>query len=359
MRTLPLLLGLGCVHGTPKSEGLSAATVFRGARLVGLSSTSWKDGDQLDLVVRDGEIVAMGPPGTLDDYGEILDLSGKWLAPAFIDSHVHLAYRPDLEGMADGGVAGAVDMAAPISFLSADKSPLEVKASGPMITAVGGYPTQSWGSDGYGWECANAAEIDTAIATLYQQGAALIKLPVTEDPVLDDEDLAAAVQSAHNVGLKVATHALTDSTVARAANAGADLLAHTPVTPLTEETAALWADKTVVTTLRAFGADALTFSNLQKLRAVGVTVLYGTDFGNTTTAGIDEGELSLMVDAGMTGTEILAAGTTTPSTYWGFDDLGALDTGRRASFLVLSEDPHDNPLILAEPEAVYIEGVKR
>jgi imidazolonepropionase-like amidohydrolase len=87
--------------------------------------------------------------------------------------------------------------------------------------------------------------------------------------------------------------------------------------------------------------------------------MYGTDFGNTTTAGIDEQELALMMEAGMDGTAILAAGTSTPASYWGFQDLGTLEVGKRASLLVLSGDPRESPLLLAEPEAVYIEGVKR
>jgi len=361
MRTLPLLLVLGCPHSSPSPESgsPSGALVLRGARLVGLGPGEWADGDQLDLSVKGGEIVGMGPPGSQDGAGEIVDLSGRWLAPAFIDSHVHLAYRDDVAGMADGGVAGVVDMAAPLEFLSSDLSPLEVKASGPMVTAVGGYPTQGWGADGYGYECADASAAAAAVATLHARGAALIKLPVTDEPVLDDASLAAAVQAAHDLDLKVATHALTDDALERAATAGVDLLAHTPTTPLKAPTIALWTGKAVVTTLRAFGGSALTLSNLGSLRAAGLTVMYGTDFGNTTTAGIDGGELSLMMEAGMSGAEILAAGTSTPASYWGFQDLGTLETGHRASLLVLSGDPREDPLLLAAPEAVYIEGVKR
>ena len=97
-----------------------------------------------DIEVRDGKIVAIGD---VDPAAERVDVSGAWIAPAFIDSHVHLAYLPQASQMAAGGVAAAVDLASPQAFLEADTAPLRAVRSGPMITAVGGYPTRSWGQD--------------------------------------------------------------------------------------------------------------------------------------------------------------------------------------------------------------------
>jgi imidazolonepropionase-like amidohydrolase len=116
----------------------------------------------------------------------------------------------------------------------------------------------------------------------------------------------------------------------------------------------------VISTLRAFGGSATTVNNLKALRAAGVTVLYGTDFGNTMTPGIDGGELALLLQAGLTPQEILTAGTSAPAARWaGFAGaLGAIAVGHDASFLVLATDPLADPTVMASAEAVYLRGVK-
>ena len=71
-----------------------------------------------------------------------LDKSGFWIVPAFVDSHVHFAYLPPNGGMLDGGVAAAVDLAAPVEALANSTTSMHLLQSGPMVTAVGGYPTK-------------------------------------------------------------------------------------------------------------------------------------------------------------------------------------------------------------------------
>lgn len=343
---------------TPASESASlagdtdeaGAVLFEGGEVVGLG--------RADVLARDGVIVAVG--ADLDAAGATsVDVSGRWLVPAFIDSHVHLAYLPAEEELADNGVAGVVDLAAPMSFLAADHPSLRVLASGPMVTASGGYPTQGWGAGGYGLEVANAAEAEAAVDMLKDAGAGVIKLPVTSPPQLDADVLAAAAARAHARGLRVASHALDDDEAAVAAAAGADVLAHTPTGSLSASTIAAWKGKTVISTLAAFGGSDRTIGNLAALHAAGARVLYGTDFGNRRTAGIDASELALMGLAGMSPGEILASGTRDPADYWGFADLGAIEVGRSASLLVLDRDPLLDPLALAEPTEVWSRGRRR
>jgi imidazolonepropionase-like amidohydrolase len=293
--------------------------------------------------VADGRIVALG---TVSSTAERIDVSGRFLAPAFVDSHVHLAYLPEAAAMADGGIAAAVDLAAPIEFLSALPSRPHVLASGPMITAVDGYPTQSWGSNGYGLECADAAAVRAAVQQVAAAGARVVKVPV-ESGGLDDTELLAAVQEAHALVLKVAAHALSDDEAARAARAGIDVLAHTPTAPLSKKTTALWSDRAVISTLRAFGGSQTAVANLRALRAAGATVLYGTDFGNTRTPGIDGAELELLSEAGLDGAAILAAGTSTPATFWGLEGFGRIELGAEAHILVLDADPTVDPTTLS------------
>ena len=321
-----------------------------------LSGGSLAGGEVADVRLEDGVIAAVGSVSLEGAVG--VDVAGKWLAPAFVDSHVHLAYQPDAEGMLDGGVVAAVDLAAPVDFLTAELDPLTVIAAGPMITAPGGYPTQSWGSGGYGLECEDDAAA-AAVDSLADMGAGVIKVPLTSGPTLSEAALAAVVETAHSRGLKVAVHALSDDEAALAAAVGVDVLAHTPTAALSESTIAAWADGAVISTLAAFGGGSTTVANLVALREAGATVLYGTDFGNLRTAGIVEEELALLAEAGLSGAEILAAGTSAPAQWWGLSGLGALVVGGEGSVLVLGSDPMVDAAALAAPEQVWVRGVRR
>lgn len=308
-----------------------------------------------DIEVEGGKIVALG---AVSPNATRIDVKGRWITPAAIDSHVHLAYLPMGAELAAGGIAAAVDLAAPVGFLAEDHAPLRLIAAGPMITAVGGYPTQGWGSDGYGREVTTATEAAGAVDDLRARGAGVVKIPLDSGPTLSAEALAAAVGRAHTYGLRVATHALDDGEAAAARTAGMDVLAHTPVRPLEDATVAAWAGGAVVSTLRAFGGSVTTRGNLAALKTAGATVLYGTDFGNTRTAGIDATEIALLSSAGLTPAEILASMTSSPAAYWGLTDLGAVEVGKAASLLVLPRDPLSDPSVLAEAEQVWLDGVR-
>lgn len=338
------------------------------------TSSSSAGGGAEGLLFVDGHVVGLGVAdirvvaGKISALGElqaetgetVVDLGGRWVAPAFIDSHVHLVYMPAGSAFVARGVAGAVDLAAPTAIFGADMGPLQVLATGPMVTAELGYPTQSWGSGGYGIECADAAAAVAAVDMLAGLGAAAIKLPVTSAPQLPDAALAAATARAHALGLPVVSHALSDDEARRAALAGVDILAHTPTEALSQATIAAWKGRAVISTLRAFGGAETTIANLKALKAAGVTVLYGTDFGNTMTPGIDGNELALLRQAGLTPKEILAAGTSAPAARWaGFNGvLGGVAVGLDASFLVLAADPLIDPAVLASAESVYLRGVR-
>ncbi|MBA2320428.1 MAG: amidohydrolase family protein [Deltaproteobacteria bacterium] len=341
------LLIAGCADPA-LAEG-PADVVLRGGTVVGVGRT--------DLVLRGGKITERGPgagPGL-----PAVDVTGQFLVPAFIDSHVHFAYLEGAAGMADGGVVAAVDLAAPLAAIGGPTAPVRVLWSGPMITAPGGYPLNSWGAAGYGLPVTTESEAAAAVDTLKGRGAGVIKLAVTAPPTVSDPAMAAAAAAAHAGGLQVAAHALGDGDSARAAAAGADVLAHTPVETLSDATVEAWRGKAVVSTLAAFGGSPQAVENLRRLRASGVTVLYGTDFGNTRTAGIDAAEIALLVAAGLDGRAILEAGTSAPAAWWGWTDLGALETGKSASLLVLPRDPLLDPGALAAPSQVWLEGARR
>jgi hypothetical protein len=227
-----------------------------------------------------------------------------------VDNHVHLALDPVADQLAAAGITTVVDLASPESALPALLATREllVIASGPMLTRVGGYPLNSWGRDGYGIGCDDAACVTATIDRLVGTGAGVIKLAL-DDAGLRDELVPVAVAAAHRHGVKVAVHALTESSAALAARAGADVLAHTPLEPLTEQTVALWRGRAVISTLAAFGGSPAAVANLRRLRAAGCTVLYGTDLGNLRVTGPSAEEIALLREAGLDDAAIQAAMT--------------------------------------------------
>jgi hypothetical protein len=234
-----------------------------------------------------------------------------------VDSHVHLAYYPVADQLAAHGVTAVVDLAAPESAL-ARRYPLRIVQSGPMLTSAGGYPLDSWGVNGYGIPCDHPAAVNEAVRRLADEGAGVIKI-AADDGGLSPDMLPVAVAAAHARGLRIAVHALTNSGAKRAAAAGADILAHTPVELLDDSTIAAWKGRAVITTLAAFGGSDAARLNLKLLHDAGVTVLYGTDLGNLRVDGPSADEQALMKQSGLTDAEITAAMTTVPWHYWGFD----------------------------------------
>ena len=336
----------------PRGSAATGRVTLRGGIVVGQGA--------LDVTMdpASGRIVDPAPG---DD---VIDVGGRWLTPAFIDSHVHLTYHPIGEALKAAGIAAAVDLASPERSLgtAASADGLRVLASGPMVTPPAGYPTQSWGADGYGVECLGATACRATVTRLLDRGAHLIKLPGGQGPDHDPATLAAIVEAAHARGALVAAHALQDDATKRAAAAGVDVLAHTPVEALTADTLAAWTrggGRAVISTLAAFGGAPTTVDNLRRLRGAGATVLYGTDLGNTRVAGISAEEIALLAAAGLDGEAILASGTRDPAKLWGLDDLGRIGRGMAASLLVLDGDPLANPSVLATPAQVWINGVRQ
>jgi imidazolonepropionase-like amidohydrolase len=315
------------------------------------------DGAEVELRI-EGERIASIIPAT--DAA-----SGAWLVPGVIDAHVHLAYWPVAEDVARHGVAAVVDLAAPLRTLDELRgSALRVIASGPMLTRPDGYPLDAWGSDGYGIGCADADAVRAAIAELAGRGARVVKLAITDDG-LDPALVPVAVAAAHERKLLVAVHALGDREARLAADAGVDVLAHTPIEHLADDTVAAWRGRAVISTLAAFGGSDTAVDNLRRLRAAGATILYGTDLGNERDAGPSEPELELLGKAGLDGAAIVDAMTAAPVRVFGAAGLaggvgrarlGALAPGAEASFLVLDEDPVTHPLAIAHPREVWLRG---
>ena len=245
---------------------------------------AWNEGARVDLEIEGSQIAALGPAGSSSGCGaaSAVDARDQWVVPSFIDSHVHLAFYPVADELARSGIVATVDLALPLEDIaSAAEAPVRQLVAGPMLTATGGYPTQSWGANGYGLEVNSAEAGSAAVEQLVEAGARIIKLPFTGTAQLDDAVISAIVDAARAHGLPVVGHAMDDASAARARELGVDVLAHTPTSPLSPATIEAWADGTVITTLAAFGDDPDARANLMALRAAGTRVLYGTDLGNS------------------------------------------------------------------------------
>nr|HEX4318436.1 hypothetical protein [Kofleriaceae bacterium] len=280
----------------------------------------------------------------------------QWLSTPVIDSHVHLSYWPVAARLAAAGVEGVVDLASPEAALAdVGTQPIHMLAAGPMLTRDGGYPLASWGADGYGTGCHDAACVTATVDRLAREGAGVIKI-AGDDDGLPAELYPTAVAAAHAHHLRVAAHELSEAGARVAGQAGVDILAHTPVEPLSAATIALWRGRAVISTLAAFGGGDAAVANLRALRAAGCTVLYGTDLGNSRDAGPSADEIALLERAGLDAAAITDAMTTVPAAFWGFQF--ALAPRAEATFLVLDRDPRRDPRAFLQPAAVYVRGTQ-
>jgi len=298
----------------------------------------------------EGAPVALALVG--DRIASVAPIGSATLWPPIVDSHVHLSYWAVGDQLAANGVGVAVDLAAPERTLGRPE-PLDVLEAGPMLTHPNGYPLDAWGRDGFGIGCSDAACVTAAVDRLAAHGARVIKL-AGDDDGLAPALMPAAVAAAHAHHLKVAVHALSNAGALAAAQAGADVLAHTPVEPLDEATVAAWRGRAVISTLAAFGGSESAVENLAKLRAAGVTVLYGTDLGNSRDPGPSADEVKLLRAAGLDDAAITDAMTTAPVAFWSLP-VGP-EPGREATFVVLDGDPRRDAGVLLHPHAAYVRG---
>ena len=360
-------------------------------------------GDEVALRVCDGriaEVAARAPP----DAGR-LELEGRWLVPFALDAHVHLAFAaglgardaadPDaararlatlLDELLRAGLGGVIDLGAPLALVpllrslatppqlvgtprnivgtphksGARAAGCSLSWSGPLLCAPRGYPSESWGRDGYGLAVATPEAARAAVRELQQTGARFIKLSFDgRFPVLAPQVARAAVLEADGLGLPAVAHALDVAAVTAALDAQVSVLAHAPLEPLPEAlVAAAGARKlAVLSTLHAYGATIAARDNLARLAAAGCRPIYGTDLGNEGTApGISAAELRALQECGFSTARILAMCTREAAALFGDASLGQLAPGARADLLVLEEDPLRDPTALCRPRQRLLAG---
>ncbi len=317
-------------------------------------------GEPVVVTVRASRITEVGTVAPADVPQ--VDLAGGWLVPGFIDCHVHMQFAAAADVLA-GGVTTVRDLGGPPDAAQAlrGSTPLRVLIAGRILTAVGGYPTTSWGADGTARQVTGP---DDAVAAVQEQvlaGATVIKVALEDAgglPVLDEATLAAIVAAAGDRGLRTTAHVGSSARLRQALDAGVRELAHLPLHDVTaaEMVAVAQAGVVVVPTLEIRGRDAGAAQDLRAFREAGGIVLYGSDLGNGGTApGIERTEVELLLAAGMTPGEVLRAATSDAAAYLQLD-TGRIEASAVADLVVLGGDPLADPAAYDDVRMVMASG---
>ncbi len=100
--------------------------------------------------------------------------------------------------------------------------------------------------------------------------------------------------------------------------------------------------------------------NLGRLAEAGVQIAFGTDSGplGRFQGYFEHMEMALMAEAGLTAEQILRSATGVAAECLGRDDIGTLEPGRRADFVMLGANPLEDVANLREIRGVWVGGVR-
>lgn len=363
--------------------------VFDGSRMI----------RRTNVVVRDGMIRAVGTDAAIPPQAEVVDGKGKTLLPGLVDAHVHLGImnvEQFLHDALDFGVTTELEMWGSEAAVALRKRMAaggfpdiaDLRTAGTGVTVPNGHPTQMGGpafptlapgDDVQAFVDARIAEGSDYLKVIYEHA----------HPTLTKEQLGEVVAAAHRRNVLVVVHISTLADARDAIAAGADGLAHvfadSPPDPGFAELAAVhhvfvvptlsviematgsatvkpwWSDDPRVApyltpSMRrslemkfppGFRPDqklANAVAAVAALRRAGVPILAGTD---APAPGLAHGvslhrELELLVRAGLTPVESLAAATSEPARAFGLRDRGRIAAGLRADLLLVNGDPTTN-----------------
>jgi imidazolonepropionase-like amidohydrolase len=198
---------------------------------------------------------------------------------------------------------------------------------------------------------------------------------------MNEDTLTALVDEAHKNKRVVLTHTVTVERAKVASRAGVDVIAHAiQNAPVDDELVGLMKSKgtAYAPTLAVYEPKpeklvglsaerlrqvrrrwAFSFYNLRTLRDAGVTVVLGTDAGMEATPHGESTlrELELLVEAGLTPTEALLAGTANAAKSIGLQaDRGTIEPGKRADFVLVEGEPWRAISDMRKIRSVVIDG---
>jgi len=378
--------------------------------------------DRATVVVRDGvisEVTGADAAPRLDAGtrgGSVIDGAGSTLLPGLMDSHAHVYDARALEQSAAFGVTTVLDMmsnpqiGSDLKRRASEKTSglADLRVAGNAVTVPGGHgteygvrvPTVTSVNDMPGFVQSRVAEGSDFIKVIYDSGRAWgISWPTLSKPML-----AAAIESAHTSQKLAVVHIGTQHEAREAIAYGADGLAHlfmdrfpesdfasfvssrrafvvptlsvlnsiaqgpVPTAWVNEERVSSYLSNEAATALKqrfpASKAASLNYDaadqTVRELRAANVDILAGTDAPNAgTTYGASlHGELALLVRAGLSPHEALAAATSKPADRFGFRDRGRIAPSKRADMFLVHGDPTTDIHATRAIAAVWKNGIR-
>jgi imidazolonepropionase-like amidohydrolase len=375
------------------------------------------------VLIEDGVISAVGPAEqvTVPAGTPVLDASGRRVLPGLIDAHVHLTTNSDaarpvpsdvfrgqvpppaklLHGLRNGERALHAGFTTLRVMGHREVGELQLRdmiAEGLIggsrlvvcpwwITMTGGhgdlfYPPYTVRRPG---DTADGIDECRKLVRLHSRlGADFIKVmagggtahgEAPHTPNYTVAELTAVVEEAHDLDLKVASHALSLESIHRSLAAGVDSIEHGSF--LDEATAVEMKERgTYLVPTLAFNdwcqvegtSRGLTPAGVRDLRGihdaaleafaialeVGVPIAAGTDSSGTLCPfGEHAREIELYVEHGMTPEQALATATSAAAELLAIDDeVGTLATGFHGDVIVVDGDPLEDIGVLRRPGAI-------
>jgi imidazolonepropionase-like amidohydrolase len=392
------IITVGFLAGLLAAQAPNAATVFEGARLiVGDGSAPIENsafvvnGNRFTQVGRGGQVQV--PAGA-----RRVDLRGKTVMPAIIDTHTHLATNREmlvdqLQRKAYYGVGAAMSLGQDNTDVAFQVRAETIPNAALFRTAGRGITMPEPGRTDAPYWISTVAEGRKAVQELSAKKVDLVKIWVDDRngmyKKLTPELYGAIIDEAHKNGLRVTAHIFTLEDAKGLLRAGIDAFAHgvrdkdiddeflnmmkqrpaVVVVPNLPDrgvaTDLSWLGESVpaaeLKTLQAAATDrpavqqtfGIQSRNLNKLNAAGVRIALGTD-GNVAWA--HHLEMEDMVASGMTPAQVIVSAARNAAELLKLTDAGTIATGKSADFLVLDANPLDDIKNTRRIADVYLRG---
>ena len=394
-----LLVVAAC--GTPTTDqapGATGVTVFEGARLVvGDGSVPIENAT---FIVDDTRFAQVGRTGDVEIPGGAVhvDLTGRTVIPALIDTHTHLgrtreALVEDLQRKAHYGVGVVMSLGQDSGDLPFQVREETIPDAARYRTAGRGITSPEPGRSEIPYWITSEEEARTAVRELAALNVDLVKIWVDDRngryEKLTPALYGAVIDEAHQHGLRATAHVFTLEDAKGLLRAGVDAFAHgVRDRDIDDELIALFRERPHVVLVpnlpdRGVAVDlgwlsetipaeelrelqdratdrpdaqerfGIQARNLARLNSAGVRIAFGTD-GNAGWS--PHVEMADMVAAGMTPDQVIVAATRNSADLLGLTDVGTLEAGKSADFVVLEANPLDDITNTRRIAAVYLRG---